>query len=333
VAQTLSEVTDSHWSSTQRALRPEVVDNFFEKYTTVNEFRKSALRKIDSGGRGIEVKLQTSGGSAGSFSKYDMLNKSPVNPFESAFYNRRYYYCPIILSDTESWENSGPERVFDEMEALRNNAMMSLLKAINEDIYAAQTGKNILGFQDLIADAAGATVGGIDSGSTTAWDNQRFTTSKTFLTQTATNVFDGIDAWNDILDLIMIQGASSKGRIFTTWSIAKAYRIALSSQGYARTTVENAGGIGGDMAPPFYGYKVLPDNDCTSLHSYFVPGSSATDAGVCMNIMRNVNFKKTPFVTLQSNGQLAQLAYMVAGVQLTTNRRRENGVATAITGS
>ena len=34
-----------------------------------------------------------------------------------------------------------------------------------------------------------------------------------------------------------------------------------------------------------------------------------------------------------NNGQLAQLAYMVAGVQLQNVARRSNGVATAITGT
>jgi hypothetical protein len=36
---------------------------------------------------------------------------------------------------------------------------------------------------------------------------------------------------------------------------------------------------------------------------------------------------------LQSNGQLAQLAYKVASVQLCTNNRRRNGVKTVLTGS
>tara|TARA_Y100000310_G_scaffold121161_2_gene119971 strand:- start:560 stop:1561 length:1002 start_codon:yes stop_codon:yes gene_type:complete len=333
MAQTLSEVADTHWSATNRAVDPEVIDQFFERYSTVNEMR-STLKKVEGGGRGIQVKLRTSGNDqVGSFSDYDYLDKEPINPVEDAFYNRRYYYCPIILSDTESWENSSAEKVFDEMEMLRDTALQSLLKAANEDYYTAQAGKNMLGFPDLIASASGTTLGGINSGTTTVWDNQRVTDAKTFLTNTATNVFDGIELWNDLLDLIMIQGASPRGRLFTTWGIVKAYRIALSSQGYARTTVENAGGIGGPLSPDFYGYKVIPDNDCTALHGYMIPGKNKNDAGVQLRVMSKVNFRKTPFVTLQANGQLAQLAYMVAGIQNTTSRRRENGVYTALTGT
>jgi len=334
MAQTLSEVADTHWSSTNRTVDKTVVDQFFEKYTTIDEFRKSSLKITTGGGRGIEVKVQTSGNTqAASFSGYDPLTKAPINPVESAFYKRRYYFCPIILDDTSSWENSSAEKVFDEMENLRDVAMDSILKAINEDIYSAQAGKNILGLQDIVADSAGATIGGINSGTTTVWDNQRDANATTFLTQTTTNIFNGIDKWNDLLDLIMIQKGSAKGRIFTTWSINRAYRIALSSQGYARTTVEDAGGVGGNLSPAFYGYRPLPDNDCTALHCYFIPGSTAADAGVNLHVMSNVNFKKTPFVSLQSNAQLAQLAYLVAGVQMTTKRRRQNAVGTAITGT
>ena len=325
MAQTLSETLDSHWSSTQRTIDKEVQDNFFEDYPTVNAHKKAKISK--TGGREIQVILQSAGGNAESFDTYDTLGKAPINPFQSARYKWRYYAVPIILSDTERWENSGPEAIFDEMEALGNNAMDSILKALNEDFYTAQAGKNMLGFPDLMADAAGATVGGINSSTETFWESQRSTSSATFLTQSATNVFDGIDRWNDVMDLCHIQGGKIQ-KMYTTWSIAKAYRIALSSQGYARTSVDDAKGIGGTLMPAFYQAEVVADNDCTALHTYFENTSHNK-----LNILSKANFKKTSFTSLQSNGQLAQLAYVVAGVQYTTNNRRRSGVATAITGT
>ena len=327
MAQTTSEVWDSHWSATQRSVKKEVVDNFFEDYPTLEMHRRKGMKMSSTGGKEIEVKLQTSGGTAESFDKYDVLNKSPIDPFESAFYKRRYYAAPVILSDTEHWENSGPERIFDELEHLGSNAMNTILKAINEDILSAQSGKNMLGYQDIMADAAGATVGGINSSTTTAWESQRFTTSTTFTTQSVTNIFDGIAAWNEMLDSCRIQGGVIK-QIITTYSIGRAYREAISSQGYARTELDNAKGPGGNMLPPFYAAEVIADNDCPSLHSYF-PDTRHTK----LDVLSQANFRKTPFTSLQSNGQLAQLAYVVAGVQLYTDNRRRNGVATAITGS
>ena len=326
-AQTLSEVADTHWSATARTVDKKVVDNIFEKYATVDTFRTDAFKMVDSGGRGIQVHAEVSTNTAASFDKYDILSKTPINPVEAAFYNRRYYYCPVILSDTESWENSGPEKRFDEMRVLGDNAMKSLLKAINEDFYSAQTGKNMLGFQDIIADGTGTALGGLDADTTTAWDNNRYTTAKTFLTQSSTNIFDGFVAWNNLLDDIHIDGGRPK-KLFTTWSVVRAYRTALSSMGYARTELSNVKGVGGKMNPAFYDMDVIADNDCTAIHCYMVDPD-----GLKLHVMRQVNFKKTPFVTLQSNGQLAQLAYVVAGVQSVCSARRSQGVATAVTGS
>jgi len=327
MAQTTSEVWDSRWSSTRRTVQPEVVDNFFEDYPTLAMHRRRGLQMTSRGGKEIQAILETGGGSAESFDRYDSLNKAPIDPFESAFYKRRYYAVPIVLSDTEDWENSGPEEVFDLLSALGKNGMNTLLKAINEDILSAQSGKNILGYQDHIADANGTTVGGILDTNNSFWENRRDTTAVTFTTQTATNIFNGIATWNNVLDLCQIQGGTIK-QIVTTYSIVRAYREALSSNGYARTTTQDAKGIGGNQSPDFYTAEVIADNDCPSLHSYFVNTNA-----IKLNVLRQANFRKTPFVSMQANGQLAQLAYMVAGVQLTNNNRRRSGVATAITGS
>ena len=330
MAQTKSEVADSHWSSVRKTVRKEVVDNFFEDYPTIAKFRKGMLNQSGSGSREIQVILQSSGGTAESFDKHDVLNKSPIDPFESAFFQRRYYAVPIVLSDTENWENMGPERIFNLFKSLGDNAMDTITKAINEDIYSAQAGKNMLGFQDIINATAGATIGGINSGTSTWWDNQRDTNALTFLATTTATVYNGVQGWNDVNDTIAIQGGRVSD-IFTTWSIAKAYREMVSSNAYARTELSNPKGVGtaaGQGNPDYYGATITADNDCTALYSYHID-----QRHIKLETLKQANFKKTPFVTLQSNGQLAQLAYVVASVQLSTNNRRRLGVKTALTGS
>lgn len=327
MAQTTSEVWNTHWSATRRAIKPEVVDNFFEAYPALELHRRKGLQMVDSGGKEISVRLQTSGGTPTAFDKYDVLPKAPSDPFETAHYKRRYYAKEVILSDTENWENSGPEQIFDELEHLGNNGMQSIIKGINEDLLGAQSGKTMLGYQDIMADSTGATVGGISSSTTTAWESQRNTSAATFISQTVTNIFDGLDRWNALLDDIRIQGGDPRHMV-TTYSIVRAYREALSSQGYARTDTQNPRGIAGQMNPPFYNLDVIADNDVAALHTYLVDTNHTK-----LNVLKSANFKSTPFVTLQSNGQLAQLKYIVAGVQLITDNRRTGGVATAITGS
>ena len=326
MAQVTSETWDTRWSATRRSIDKTIVDNAFEPYRLLDLARKK-WKKTYSGGTEISCLLESSTVSAQAFDGWDQLDKSQADPIETAHYLPRYYAVPIALSDTDSWENSGAEKVFDLLEAIGNNAFNSLLKAINEDMGSAQAAKNILGLQDLIADAAGATVGGINSGTSTFWENQRVTGSVDFLTQTATNVFNGIDSWNDGMDLARIQGGNIVDML-TTYSIVKAYRIALSSQGYARTAVDDAKGVGGDFNPMFYTAKVTADNDIAALHTYGI-----SKGGLTLHVNSKANFKKTPFVSTQSNGQLGQLGYMVAGVQVTTNQRRRNVVHTALTGS
>jgi hypothetical protein len=129
------------------------------------------------------------------------------------------------------------------------------------------------------------------------------------------------------MDAVAKQGGRSDC-LFTTWSIAKAYREVMASTGYARTEASSPGGVGKNEAPKYMGASVIADNDCTALHTY-----STDNRHLKLETLRQANFKKTPFVSLQSNGQLAQLAYVIASVQLSTNNRRRLGVATAVTGS
>ena len=326
MAQTTSEVWDSRWSATRRTINRETIDNVFEAYNALAFHRRRGMQMVDGGGKEIQVILESSTGTAEAFDGYDPLSKSPVDPFESAFYKRRYYAVPIVLDDTTNWENSGEEQIFDLLDALGSNALNSLLKAINEDLLGAQTGKTMLGYQDIIADAGTGTVGGINSSTSSFWQNQKYTSAKTFTGQATTNVFDGLVAWNTLMDDCRKQGGRNNALV-TTYSIAAAYRTALSSQGYGEVRLSNVNGINGAEFPAYMGAELVADNDCASLHTYAVDTDS-----IKLRVMKQANFKKTPFVSLQSNGQLGQLSYMVAGVQLCTNNRRRSGVATQITG-
>jgi len=328
MAQTTSEVWDSRWSSTRRTIAPETVDNIFQPYNVIDAMRKrgGGSMMVDGGGKEIQILLESSAGTAEAFDKYDPLSKSPRDPFESAFYKRRYYAVPIVLSDTENWENSGAEEIFDLLSGLGDNAMNSLLKTINEDACGAQSGKSMLGLQDIIADAGTGTVGGIDSSTSTFWQNQKDTTATTFLSQTTTNIFDGVTRFNAVMDSVRKQGGRTDA-IFTTYSIAGAYRVALTSQGYVELRGTQLNGLNGQEFPGYMGASVIADDDIAASHAYFVDKRAHQ-----LRVMRQANFKKTPFVSLQSSGQLGQLSYMVAGVQQITNNRRRLGVATAITG-
>jgi hypothetical protein len=326
MAQTTSEVWNSRWTATMDADKPEVFDNFFEPYNLVDHHRTRGLQMVDGGGKRIKCNLQSSGQTAEAFSGWDSLNKTPADPYEAAFYNRRYYAAAAALDDTTEWENSGEEEVFDLLQGMRDTAMDSILKAINEDIGGAQAGKTMLGYQNIMADAAGATVGGIDSSASTFWESQRDTTATTFTTSTVTNLFDGITRFNSVMDKVRKQGGRVS-TIATTYSIAGAYRVSLASQGYVELRGTDIKGLKGEEFPGYMGARMVPDEDIAALHAYFFD-----DRSLKLRVMRRANFRFTGFESTQSSGQLGQIGYVVAGVQLTTNNRRRGGVATAITG-
>ena len=272
MAQTTSEVWDSRWSATRRTIAPETIDNVFEAYNALAFHRRRGMQMVDGGGKEIQVILESATGTAEAFDGYDPLSKSPVDPFESAFYKRRYYAVPIVLDDTTNWENSGEEQIFDLLDALGSNALNSLLKAINEDLLGAQTGKTMLGYQDIIADAGTGTVGGINSSTSSFWQNQKYTTAKTFTDQN-NNVFDGFLAWNTLMDDCRKQGGRNNALV-TTYSIAAAYRTALASTGYAETRLSSVKGVNGAEFPSYMGAELVADNDCASIHTYAVDTDS-----------------------------------------------------------
>ena len=172
------------------------------------------------------------------------------------------------------------------------------------------------------------TVGGINSSTSTWWQNQSNNGggTVTFLNSAVTNIFDGIREFNEVGDAVRKQGGKTN-TIFTTYSIAGAYRTALSSQGYVELNGQKINGLKGEEFPSFYGASVVADNDIGANRAYFIDKNALQ-----LRVMKNANFKKTPFVSLQSNGQLGQLSYLVAGIQLITNSRRRNGVHTALSG-
>jgi hypothetical protein len=84
------------------------------------------------------------------------------------------------------------------------------------------------------------------------------------------------------------------------------------------------GGTGNSV--PFYGAPVIADQDCSASHAYFVNMKYLK-----IKLLRGVNFAKTPFK--EGPNQLAKVAFLVVGLQLTSDNCRRQGVATAITGA
>lgn len=324
-ATSTTEQWDAAWTTTMRSAKKEIVDNIFDAYPTLEFFQDNL--ETEEGGKEIQINLMYAKNTAQAFSGYDTLNTDAVDGITAGFVPMRYYAVPITISQTEEWENRLPATRMKLLEVKTKQAMLTLRDTINAAIYSAQSGKNMLGLQDWVADSPSTgTIAGINRANESWFRNQVSTTATTFLTQTTTNVFDGFTRFQAVMDAAE-EGNETISNIFTTRSIVQAYRQALSSAGYARTELGNAktGNVSVSRNPMWYGSIVQADRDCASLHAYFLNKDY-----IRLHVMSGVNFSKTPFK--ENSNQLAKVAFICVGLQLVCDNPRRQGVATAITG-
>ena len=324
-ATSTTEQWDAAWTTTMRSAKKEIVDNIFDAYPTLEAFQDGM--EMETGGKEIQINLMYAKNSAQAFSGYDTLNTDAVDGITAGFVPMRYYAVPITISQTEEWENRLPATRMKLLEVKTKQAMLTLRDTINAAIYSAQSGKNMLGLQDWVADLpTSGTIAGINRANESWFQNGYSATATTFLTQTTTNIFDGFTRWQAVQDLVE-EGNDRITDVFSTRSIVQAYRTALSSQGYARTELNNAksNGVNVSRNPPWYGAAVEADRDCASLHTYFLNRKY-----IRLHVMEGVNFSKTPFK--ENSNQLAKVAFICVGLQLVCDNPRRQGVATAITG-
>ena len=329
-ATSTTETWDAAWTATERSRKGKATDNIFDSYPTLEAFKKSGL-EISDGGKEFQVNLMYAKNSGEWFDGYDTLNTDAVDGITAAFFPVRYVAVPITISFTEEQENKGPAKVFDLLRSKTDQSMLTMRDVINAAIFGAASGKSMEGLQNIVADAPSTgTVGGIDRASNSWWRNGTNTSSVTFISS-SNDVQAGIDGFLDTWDEVS-EGNDTPTHILTTASIQRAYREVLSSAGYARAELSGAssqqfaavGGTGNSV--PFYGAPVIADQDCSGSHAYFVNMKYLK-----IKLLRGVNFAKTPFK--EGPNQLAKVAFLVVGLQLTSDNCRRQGVATAITGA
>src|SRR5699024_5878429 len=116
------------------------------------------------------------GGSAGSYSGYDVIDITPDSPISAAEFDFKQYAASITISGMEMLQNAGREQMIDLLEGRIQVAETRLQNRIAADIYGDGTGnsgKDITGLQAAISDSPNSGVyGGIDRGTFNFWRNQ-----------------------------------------------------------------------------------------------------------------------------------------------------------------
>ena len=319
-ASSTTETWDAAWTLTMRAKRKRLTDTIFDAYPTLRMFNTKA--EVEAGGKEIQEDVMYGKNSGTWFDGYDTVGTDAVDGITAAFFPWRYYAVPITISMTEEDENRKSDSAMRLLEAKTKQSMMSVRDAINAALYSAQSGKSILGLQDLVADTAtSGTVGGINRATNTWWRNKA-NTSSTDVDSKSGDFYAGLTGmsslWNDCSE-----GNETPTDIFTTLTIFGDLQEIFESTGYARLEAGTRGAADAGM-PNFRGATVRYDRDCASQHLYML-----NDNYIKMKIQANKNFAKTPFK--EPVNQFAKVAFVVLGCQLVINNPRRLGVATTFT--
>ena len=322
---TTTEQWDAAWTTTMRAKRKRLTDNFFDSYPTLEAFRSSGSLEMENGGKEIQEDLMYALNSSEWFDGYDTLNTDAVDGITAAFYVWRYNATPITISMTEERENKKSDRAEKLLTAKTQQSMTTAFDTVNAALHSAQSGKSINGFQDNMSTSAN-TVGGISASTESWWDNGR----QNYSTNQSTNAFNtsssglyrGVvemgDLWNSISE-----GNDKPTHIFCSFATGGDYEDIFEGTGFLRTSPKDKPGVDG-RDPHYRTVPLIMDRDNAATSLYMVNSKYLK-----FKVQAGLNFAKTPF--REGVNQLAKVAFVVMSCQLTSNNRRRQGVLHTIT--
>ena len=171
---TLTEIV----TTTLRNRTGVLADNVTKNNALLNRLRRKGKVKMVSGGRTIVQELEyAENGTYKRYSGYEVLNISPSDVFTGAEYNYAQSAVAVSISGLEMIQNSGEEAIIDLLEGRIANAEKTMANNTSLDCYSAGSadgGRQIGGLQLLVAATNTNTVGGINAGTYTFWQNTAF---------------------------------------------------------------------------------------------------------------------------------------------------------------
>lgn len=176
---TLTEIV----TTTLRNRTGEAADNVTKNNALLNRIKKKGNVKTVSGGRTIVQELEyAENGTYKRYSGYEALNISPSDVFTGAEFNYAQAAVAVSISGLEQIQNTGEAAVIDLLAGRIKNAMRTLTNNIAVDCYSdgtADGGRQIGGLQLLVPATNTNTVGGINAGTYTFWQNVTYSAGTT----------------------------------------------------------------------------------------------------------------------------------------------------------
>lgn len=270
-APNLSEIVTTTLYNRSKAFADNVTNN----NALLSRLERRGKRKPFSGGRQIVQEIEYGENQTfGWYSGYDPLNISPSEVFTSAVFDIKQCSVAVSMSGLEELQNSGEEQVIDLLEGRISNAEKTMRNRMSDAVYSDGTGdggKQLGGLQLLVSDAGTGTVGGINAGTWSFWENEVFdATTDGGAAATTANII----SYMNQLWLRLVRGSDKPDLIVADNNYYRLYWEALQAQQrftskemaqagfeslrYMSADVVFDGGMGGD-APTNHMYFLNTD--------------------------------------------------------------------------
>jgi hypothetical protein len=175
-------------STTLPKVQKDIVDNFFTATPFFWWMREKGRTMSYDGGDSIEIPLMFDENPyAKAFEPYEVMDVAPPQGITSSWWRMSHYRVPLMYSRNTAVANQGESAVVNLITALKEQAQLSLVKAINTDLFsetaATNTTKEINSMYTIIEEDAKASQtnvpGGISKSAYSWWQNQYKTINDT----------------------------------------------------------------------------------------------------------------------------------------------------------
>jgi hypothetical protein len=295
-------------------MRDEVVDNIFAAtplYFWLND--KSRITR-ETGGRWIGVQLMyAKNTTVKTLGPGGVIDISPQDPMTTAKFDWRWLAGSIIRLYAEDHMNSGEQAIMNMVKGKLKNLELSLIDKTETMAFGDGTtngGLDYDGLGNLVSSTAGLTVGGINSGTQTWWDNQRRVyVPGNGIRKELTTLYNNVSVGNDHPTLLL-----------TTQNVYEMYEDSLSN---ILRIADNKYGDAGFEALGFKGGAITFSPSCPTglvyeLNERYLEMIIETDADFAMT-----DWKPIP-------NQLDRVAQVVVQADIVVSNRRMQGVLTGV---
>ena len=141
---------DIAWTTSMDVHRKRITDNINNQNTTLETMRKSGRVEVDRGGRIIREDLYYANGTMEWMSGRQAVSTDEPDGVSAAFYETRYAVVPLVISWTDQQESATSDAATRLLATKTIQARNTLQAGINAAMWAAQSDKSMLGFQDIL---------------------------------------------------------------------------------------------------------------------------------------------------------------------------------------